>query len=746
MQMKQMKSSLLKYFFLLILFTVNASAQEFETNELFYNPTRNYSTNFLPKSNMQVAFSSGLWSKVLFKIDTLSLPYVDDFSRYSLISYDSSAYPLSGKSSVIVQNFKVNGLTVDSVYGRLNPTYSYFFNPTTKSVDSSLNTFSQVEFYLNYYNPYIVSETKRLYPETVRLEYDTLGNIIKSDTLARDTIYRLIYDTLRVIDCSSAYGLWLDHDVYLNDNYPVNPPTVTVATFDGVDSTGYPYDFSTINSYGVADYLTSKPIDLESNITDNDTTVYLSFFYQPEGIGNDPEEEDSLALEAYSPILGYWTHLWSTTGRELGAEQGFKQIIVPIRGPLLLTKGFQFRFKNYGTLSGDFDHWHIDYVRLDKNRTSSDTLIFDLALAKIDRTFLSSYYVMPYKYFKAAPASFLKPSVSCSIRNLSGLSPTSSSIALNIFHNGSLVFLKNFGVVPFLPQQLRSVSLLVDTFKFPSSNPPEWIDFKVLYNFSSTIAPTIDIPYNDTVYFNQAFRNYFQRDDGSAEAAYFIDSKGSVAVKFEIPQADTLRALDMMFIPLSPAQLTAPFKIRVWQDSLGLPGAKLYESGGFLLPSLDGKNNPTLYLLDNPLVLPAGVFHVGWYQQDNERLNIGLDKNTNNNAYTSYNVDGIWYNSIIAGTPLIRPWLGADPNVKVYQLVSNGRLTFFPNPAKDYFIINSEFNSQIEIFNQAGLLVDTFTATGSSMLYETSKLSSGIYIIKSTGYNLTLTQKMVVIK
>jgi hypothetical protein len=585
-----------------------------------------------------------------------------------------------------------------------------------------------------------------LYPETVRLVYDTLGNVTKSDTLPIEKIYRLIYDTIRVVDCSSAYGLWLDHDIYLNDNYPVNPPTITVATFDGVDSTGYPYDFSTVNTYGVADYLTSKPIDLESNIANNDTTVYLSFFYQPEGIGNDPEEEDSLALEAYSPILGYWTHLWSSKGRALEGEQGFRQVMIPIRGSLLLTKGFQFRFKNYATLSGDFDHWHIDYVRLDKNRTPADTLIFDLALAKIDRTFLSSYYVMPYKYFKVAPSSYLKSSVSCSIRNLSGLSPTSSSIALNIFHNGSLAYLKNFGVVPFIPQQLRSVSLVRDTFKFSSANPPEWIDFKVLYNFSSTIAPTIDIPYNDTVHFNQAFRNYFQRDDGSAEAAYFIDSQGSVAIKFEVPQADTLRALEMMFIPLSAAQLSAPFKIRVWQDSLGLPGAKLYESEGFLLPSLNGKNSPTLYLLDNPLVLPAGVFHVGWYQQNNERLNIGLDKNTNNNAYTSYNVDGTWYNSIIFGTPLIRPWLGADPNVKVNWIPSNDNFSFFPNPAKDFFTINSEINAQIQIYSQAGLLVDSFRALNSSSLYSTSHLSSGVYVIKFTGKYAFSTQKMVIIK
>src|SRR5690606_37405864 len=80
---------------------------------------------------------------------------------------------------------------------------------------------------------------------------------------------------------------WEDNYVYINSNYAVNPISYGVATFDGLDSTGYPYNFNNPTSHGVADYLTSKPIDL-SSVTDS---VYLSFFFQPQGNGNRPETQ-----------------------------------------------------------------------------------------------------------------------------------------------------------------------------------------------------------------------------------------------------------------------------------------------------------------------------------------------------------------------------------------------------------------------------------------------------------------------
>ena len=70
--------------------------------------------------------------------------------------------------------------------------------------------------------------------------------------------------------------IWLDNDVFLNDNYPKNPWTLGVATFDGLNSSGKPYDWTT-GSTDWSDQLTSKPIFL--GLKDNSDSLYFSFFF-----------------------------------------------------------------------------------------------------------------------------------------------------------------------------------------------------------------------------------------------------------------------------------------------------------------------------------------------------------------------------------------------------------------------------------------------------------------------------------
>jgi len=111
-------------------------------------------------------------------------------------------------------------------------------------------------------------------------------------------------------------------NVYFNSNFPISPPSFCVATFDGLDSTGYPYDFSSQTAHGIADSLTSHPIDL-SVIIDS---VYLSFQYQAQGNGNAPEQNDSLRLDFFSKADSSWVRVWSVpcTG-----THSFKKVMVP---------------------------------------------------------------------------------------------------------------------------------------------------------------------------------------------------------------------------------------------------------------------------------------------------------------------------------------------------------------------------------------------------------------------------------
>lgn len=74
--------------------------------------------------------------------------------------------------------------------------------------------------------------------------------------------------------------LWQNSGAFVNTTFPVDPVSIGVVSFDGLNGNGIPYDslsfsFTSIDS---ADMLTSMPILLDS--LGPADSVYLSFFYQ----------------------------------------------------------------------------------------------------------------------------------------------------------------------------------------------------------------------------------------------------------------------------------------------------------------------------------------------------------------------------------------------------------------------------------------------------------------------------------
>ena len=108
-------------------------------------------------------------------------------------------------------------------------------------------------------------------------------------------------------------SLWADRQAFVNNSYPMIPPTIGVVTFDALDENGLIYPHAETTPFG-ADTLTSNPIRMDYNnvfhrpmqIADS---IYFSFYYQPGGasrsyppvewerIGDHPETGDSLVLE-----------------------------------------------------------------------------------------------------------------------------------------------------------------------------------------------------------------------------------------------------------------------------------------------------------------------------------------------------------------------------------------------------------------------------------------------------------------
>ena len=106
-------------------------------------------------------------------------------------------------------------------------------------------------------------------------------------------------------ETSSVYPnqeIWNGYSVYVNENFPYFPPNINAATFDALDSTGNLYDNADWIPFE-ADVLLSQPIRMDSvfspvkKLLTPADSVYFSFYYQPQGYGNAPEDWDTLILE-----------------------------------------------------------------------------------------------------------------------------------------------------------------------------------------------------------------------------------------------------------------------------------------------------------------------------------------------------------------------------------------------------------------------------------------------------------------
>ena len=295
---------------------------------------------------------------------TDSLPFIDDFSSNTLQKLGEPQYDVTKSilfatgSCVINDDFDFEKKAFHN-----SPTYTYTYNLITTQVDSvesldtiKIYTFSNSECFpietsiANYWEPYYRSDVS---------DFNTVTGEKLDSTLVMPT------DSINIatVQIARNNNNWNDNYAWWNTTNPIEPITIGVATLDGLNEFGLPYNNSVTNAYGIADYLTSKQIDL-SGLGLNDD-VYLSFFYQAGGMGDNPNPQDSLIVEIKGAD-GVWKRKWSSEGM---ASSDFKQAYVKIYETnfdslIYSNNEFQFRFKNYASLSGNNDWWNIDYVRL----------------------------------------------------------------------------------------------------------------------------------------------------------------------------------------------------------------------------------------------------------------------------------------------------------------------------------------------------------------------------------------------
>lgn len=538
--------------------------------------------------------------------------------------------------------------------------------------------------------------------------------------------------------------LWLDKYVFINRTFAYAPPSIGVATFDGLNERGYPYNFTAAESSSAgADTLTSKPINLNVPASDS---IYFSFSYQPQGLGNPPAAKDSLVLEFKAPGTD-WNRIWSKAGSSLTFKDtvNWANVKFVITNPIYLKKGFQFRFRNYATLSGSFDHWHLDYVYLINNQKYLKEFR-DFTYVYNHPSLIKTYQVMPFRQYIQSNA---KSMVVVPIRNNSK-NEDNISIGYTIKdENGTVLF--NVPVNANNVKPYSAIGYYKDTTELI---PP----FPLMTKATSFYVETFQVitkdikSENDTLRYEQRFENYFAYDDGTAESAFSLKkANSSVAVKFQLNVQDTLSYVDIYFNPKLVDASKLTFNLMLWGDANGEPGSEIATSK-LQTPdySKKGVNNILRYRFDAPVVLPPGVYYTGIFQPGNIPVNIGLDLNSNNQFNTFYK-SGLdaWNTMPYAGTAILRPVFGKDtiPVVSISTISTTHDLVeIYPNPATSTLTVRSKeagaHQLTYTIIDVFGREIENKKITTPAPI-DVSRLENGIYFIRLQDGNSNATLKFI---
>jgi len=571
---------------------------------------------------------------------------------------------------------------------------------------------------------------------------------------ASDTLQLPFFDDFANKDVYPKSSLWLDSFVYVNDHFQENALSYGVATFDGLKPNGRPYNTSTPNAYGTADTLTSKMIDL-SSYPQTDTTIFFSFLYQPAGLGDWPNEEDSLILEFKK--LNTWEEVWATPGLSTPVDSPlFSIVVIPINDAFYFVPDFQFRFRNLAT-SGNNDHWHLDYVYLDANRSAIDTVMDDISVIGLPSRILKNYTSMPWNQFVDSQSVEINPEVVISYRNNYSVDRNMEFQydAYETFNGNTMLFDTIQSLSPFTPFSYFTKTYLTS----------DWLPYNVnedsvvirVRQYLTEIPSDLSIE-NDTSSLEIPFFNYLAYDDGTAEKAYGLEGPGlkKFAYEFKMNKPDTLRGILVHFSHIQRDVSSLLFTLFVWDEMNFLTGIEdtLYKED-FLKPIyVDEINGFAAFVLDTPVYLEAGSFFVGWQQTDNLNAQIGLDLNNSAQDKIHIFANGSWFTSVVDAAPMIRPVIGDAVNFVntsvTEKKAQSASFRIFPNPSNDlvYFDIDNLQSSifNVDVYDLNGKLSLATSLSSQSQMIDISNLPQGTYIVKLQDNQGTLYQPKRLVK
>jgi hypothetical protein len=621
------------------------------------------------------------------------------------------------------------------------------------------------------------TEGFRLLPLSTNPILEKYADLPQAEGLIPDSIDLPFIDDFSYAGPYPDRNLWLDNKVFVNSTMAFNPPSVGVATFDGINYNGKPYGQR--GEYGIGDTLTSNYINLR-NLTNPDGTkrllgaadsIYMTFFLQPKGLCYEPLLRDSMVLE-FKDNTDKWQIVRAYKGfKTYIADDSFPPFtmyFVPITDAKYFYGKFQFRFFNYGQIDGANELWHLDYVKIGVNRRLNNKTLDDLAFTDMPRSFMTRYSSMPWRHASPNIATEIDSKFNTRFYNhfVDQRNPTNTNVKITtstgVTPVSSITILDGVNVLPSIFYTSDAKTYPTD-FKTKLGSVPATTENLVVTTENSLVISgqegkdTLKTALrNDVVSRKTVFSNYFAYDDGTAELMFSATGfSQQVAVQFRTTVADTLRGVQFSFPYFRKSyQFVDPkFNIQIWKDSLTT--TPIYEkknvSPFYVNAKLDSIQGMTTYRLetktggrDTAIFLPANTtFYVG-YQNIDDQIPIGLDRNSFDKAkYIFTKANNKWDTFPIypLGALMIRAVVGSKPvqntsSLSTRELPLSEIMTVYPNPTTDRLFLEmkkgNEEDYEISVFNIVGQLQkrEPRTLGGGLRQIDLDNTPTGIYFLK----------------
>lgn len=573
-------------------------------------------------------------------------------------------------------------------------------------------------------------------------------------------------------------NLWqYANSVWINSGLGINPPSLNVATFDGLDSLGKPYNVNDVLAKGFADKMVSAPLRLDEVAVANRNNVAITFFYQFKGRGEAPDAGDRLSLD-FKNDQDEWTEVWAIENDGTLAADQFVRVTIPITGAEYFHDTFQFRFQNFARLSGPYDTWHVDYVYV-SNGVPVGNPIFPLFPDRTITEPLSSlfkdYWTVPIKHFFHEPASaFSNPKITVTTLRTDQVFPGqpvsyNSRVSISTFKSELPPVTQNFTLedsTSILPQpeinifRTQPIQELPDVTTLDPTADSIFFSYKVLIysgddvikididgnqgDYDNLVFNPIKFRSNDTIQAIYKLSNYYAYDDGEAEYGAGLNKAGAqVAYRFDMltTEPDTIVAIDFYF-PRFGDESSQSIQLQIWKN-LTSSASDILHTG-----TVPIQRNSFNKFWRVTLPEPIGVrdfFHVGWRQLGSALIAVGLDKNTEVPGKIFVNLNGAWEEDELAGSLMIRPVFGKGNGPGVISGIPETKtIRTFPNPSPGVFYASGNLQ-QVQLFDLTGKPVSIETES----IQDETKISvihpiAGIYVLRALQGNHILTQKIII--